>query len=52
MSSDHGSSDHGHHDHGDANPLADGLMVLVPVLGIMGAFAFTVFLIVSSTVHH
>ncbi|MCB9759298.1 MAG: hypothetical protein H6739_05620 [Alphaproteobacteria bacterium] len=44
-------SDHGHNDMENAAPLTDALTVLVPVIGVMFAFGFTVYLIVSSSIH-
>jgi hypothetical protein len=53
MSADH--SAHGHADHAsneDSNPLVEALTVVLPVLGVLGGYAFVVFLLVKASVHH
>jgi hypothetical protein len=53
MSADH--SAHGHAAHTsneDANPLIEALTVVLPVLGVLGGYAFVVYLLVKASVHH
>ena len=53
MSADH--SAHGHSDHAsneDSNPLVEALTVVLPVLGVLGGYAFVVYLLVKASVHH